>query len=84
MRSSDLRRWVEGYRAAQERERVEAVAAGPDPEAAIKSALALIALAGRLHGWPPPEDDADRREADAARATWDRLRAALATRERTI
>ncbi len=77
----DLRRWVQGHRAAQQREREEAIATGPQPEVAIASALALVALAGRLHGWPIPEDEVDRREDAATRVAWDRLRAALLSRD---
>jgi hypothetical protein len=82
MRREDVRRWIAGYRAGQERERLEVLAAAPEPKAAIEGALALVALAGRLHGWPLPEDDVDRGEDDAARATWNRLRAVLLTRDR--
>lgn len=82
MQREDLRRWVAGHRAAQQREREEAFATGPQPKAAIASALALVALAGRLHGWPIPEDDVDRREDAAARAAWDHLRAALLNHDR--
>jgi len=81
MQRDDLRRWVDGHRAAQQREREEAMATGARPAAAIASALALIALAGRLHGWPIPEDEVDVREDEAARSAWDRLRAALLSRD---
>ena len=82
MLREDLRRWVEGHRAAEQRQRDEAMKAGPRPEAAIASALALVALTGRLHGWPVPQSEADRRDDAAVRATWDRLRAALLVRDR--
>jgi hypothetical protein len=82
MQREDLRRWVDGHRAAQRRERDEAIAAGPQPGAAIGSALALVALAGRLHGWPIAEDQVERREDAAARAAWDRLRAARLSDDR--
>lgn len=82
MRPDDLRRWVDGYRAAQEVERREAMTVGPEPGTAIASALALVALAGRLHGWPIAPGEADRRESAAARASWDRLRAVLLSRDR--
>jgi hypothetical protein len=82
MRREDARRWVAGYRAAQDRERHEAMATGPEVGAAVASALALIALGGRLHGWPIPDDEIDRREDALVRERWDRLRAVLLGRVR--
>lgn len=72
----DLRRWIEDKRAAGERERQEArhVGFARDP---IAAALDLIGIAGRLHGWPLPEDAIRRREDELARARWERLRRAL-------
>lgn len=72
----DLRRWVEDRRAAGERERQQARAGGfaRDP---IRAALDLIAVAGRLHGWPIPEDPVRQREDELARERWARLRQAL-------
>jgi Nucleotidyltransferase of unknown function (DUF6036) len=55
MRPEDLLRWLESRRAAERREKLETRQAGPDSAAAIRSALALAALARRLHGWPLPE-----------------------------
>ena len=60
MRLEDLRRWVRTRRAAAERERDEASLTGASPESAIAGALALIALVGDLHGWPPPENEVRR------------------------
>jgi hypothetical protein len=79
----ELRRWVGRYRAAQQRELEEAPVIGPRPQAAIASALALVALAGRLHGWPVAADGIDRRDDAIALDRWDRLRAVLLRRERT-
>jgi hypothetical protein len=76
VRAEDVRRWVAARRAAEAREREEARERGPSAPAAIASALALIALAGRLHGWPLPEDEVSRREEARARGAWARLRAA--------
>jgi hypothetical protein len=76
MRAEDVRRWIAGRQAAEAREREEARERGASVPAAIASALALTALAGRLHGWPFPEDDLSRREEARARDAWARLRAA--------
>jgi hypothetical protein len=48
-----------GRRAAERRERAELRAA--DPESSLRRGLAMIALASRLHGWPLPESESDRR-----------------------
>ena len=69
--------WIEARRAAARREAGEEHALGPRPAWAIRGALALVALTGRLHGWPVPETEVDRREADLAHESWVRLRARL-------
>lgn len=76
MDPADLRRWVAGHRLAAERQREEAAERGfhPDP---IRAALDLIAVAGQLHGWPPPKDPVTEREDELARECWNRLRKAL-------
>jgi hypothetical protein len=71
------RQWIEARRAAARREAWEERAAGPSPAWAIASALALVALTGRLHGWPVPETEIDRREDEIARERWARLRGRL-------
>ena len=76
MQPSDLIAWVESRRAAEERERSELREAGPDPSAAIESALALAALAARLHGWPVPKSEVDLREEEQVRQRWAKVRAA--------
>lgn len=76
MKAEDVRRWLGGRRAAAERERREAATAPLPGEAGIARALALIALAGRLHGWPLPEDERSRREDRQAYDAWARLRRA--------
>jgi hypothetical protein len=83
MSREDLRRWVEGHRAAQRRERAEAALTRPEPAIAIRHALALIALSGRLPARTDANDAADRRDEDTARTSWTRLRAALLTRGRS-
>jgi hypothetical protein len=75
MARNQLQEWVEARRKAAEAERLERFHEGPRPEYAIRSALALIALYGRMHGWPPVEDEVSRREDAASRETWARLRA---------
>ena len=83
VRSEDLRRWTAARRAAEARERVEQRQAGPAPDSAIAAALALVALAGRLTGWPPAEDPVSQREDAEAYRQWARLRAALGRHGRT-
>jgi len=80
MSHDDLRRWVNDRRAVAALERSEARAAPPAPASAIAAALALVALSGRLHGWPGPDDPVSEREDERARATWTRLRRALGIR----
>jgi hypothetical protein len=74
---SDLIAWVESRRAAEDRERSELRQAGPNPSAAIESALALVALAGHLHGWPVPKSEVDLREDELVRQRWAKVRAAF-------
>jgi hypothetical protein len=71
------RQWIEARREAARREAAEERATGPRPARAIRSALALIALTGRLHGWPAPETEVDRREAALVHERWARLRRRL-------
>ena len=80
MTPADIQRWAKAYRAVQEREREELRLHPTSSAMAIKSALALIALNGRLHGWPPAEDEYSRLERVMHIACWDRLRATLLTR----
>jgi hypothetical protein len=77
MRPEDLRRWVAGQRAAEDRQRDEPCGAALPPALVWSQALSLINLVGRLVGWPPPEDDVRRRETRHASEQWARLRAAL-------
>jgi hypothetical protein len=78
MQPADVRRWALARRAADARERAEARADPTPRDAAISGALALVALAGRLHGWPVPVDDPDTRREDLlGYARWSKLRAVL-------
>lgn len=73
----DVRRWIDARRAAARREAADERATGPRPRWAVASVMALIALTGRLHGWPVPETAADRREDALVHQQWGRLRRAL-------
>jgi len=73
MADQDIRRWVEARRAAEAFELREAPPA-LDPQASWRHTLDLMALLGRMVGWPVPEDEVRRRENEAAAAAWDRLR----------
>jgi hypothetical protein len=70
MNPEDVRRRVAGWQAAERREREERRKAGPDPAEAVQGALALMDLFGEMHGWPPPENEARRRDSEQARAHW--------------
>lgn len=81
MTAALIEQWIASRRAAEARERRELRAVGaPDPREATRQGLAVIALAGRLHGWPAPADPVSEREAAAAREQWTRLHAALRPR----
>ena len=77
MEPAELIAWIESRRAAEARERSEQRQAGPDPASAIESALALAALAARLHGWPVPKTAVDLREEELVRQRWAKVRAAF-------
>jgi hypothetical protein len=74
MNPEDVRRMVAGWQAAEAREREERHKAGPDRAEAVRGALALMDLFGEMHGWPPPENEARRRDDELARARWIRVR----------
>jgi hypothetical protein len=82
MRREDLQRWAANYRAAQARERAAQVDSGPDPGLSIRHALALIAFSGRMGAHVTPRDPIERRDDEAARTAWNRLREALLRRGR--
>jgi hypothetical protein len=69
-----LRRMVAGWQAVESQERVERRQAGPDAAIAIRGALELMDLFGAMHGWPPPENEARRRDDELARRRWVRVR----------
>src|SRR5436305_10941854 len=68
MNPEDVRRMVRGWEAVERREREERRKAGPDTAAAVQGALALMDLFGEMHGWPPAENEARRRDNELARA----------------
>jgi hypothetical protein len=55
-------------------EREERRRTGPDPDTAIRGALELMDLFGSMHAWPPPENEARRRDDELARSRWSRVR----------
>lgn len=71
----DWRRWVENQRAVAHRQAQEPLDAFGRPANAIAASLQLIALYGRLHGWPAPEDPVTRREDLEMWERFSRLRA---------
>jgi hypothetical protein len=74
MDPEDVRRMVAGWQAVEEREREDRRQAGPDVAAAVQGALALMDLFGEMHPWPPPENEARRRDNELARERWVRVR----------
>ena len=72
-----IRRWIEGRRAAERRERDAQTEDTPPPGESIARALRLIAFAASIHGWPLPRDPASAREDTEAYERWVRLRTRL-------
>jgi hypothetical protein len=56
MSYNDWRRWGENRRAVARGQASDPQNAGGPPAQAIAASLQLVALYGRLHGWPPPDD----------------------------
>lgn len=79
MEPNEIRRWVAARRAGSDREQREHRETGPHASS-IGAALSLIALTGRLLGWPLPVDPHSAKEDEAGYATWERLRKRLARR----
>ena len=65
---------VAGWLAVERQEREERRQTGPDVAMAIRGALELVDLFGAMHGWPPPENEARRRDNELARRRWVRVR----------
>lgn len=74
MNPDEIRCWVANRRAAALREAKETRRAPPGEDECVRRALSLIALAGRLHGWPLPEDPVSLREDRLGYERWARLR----------
>ncbi len=69
-----VRRWVADKREVEAREHAERRSAGVSSQEAISQALALVALYGRLHGWPAREDEVSTREDAQMYDRWHRLK----------
>jgi len=77
---ADLRRWVDNRRAVARVVQAHLADAWGPPAQAITAALSLIALDGRLRGWPPPADPVTDREDEAMWERFARLRTRLVPR----
>ncbi|MSP15002.1 MAG: hypothetical protein EXR73_00060 [Myxococcales bacterium] len=77
---TELRRWLRLRRAGAARERAQLRGRPPSPEESLAQGFALIDFAVELTGWPIPEDAVSRRQAEAVRQTWRRLRERLPVR----
>ncbi len=80
VKKADLRRWVDDRRAVARLEQALVADTWGPPAQAIAAALSLIALEGRLHGWPPPSDLVTEREDQAMWERFARLRAKFVRR----
>jgi hypothetical protein len=80
VRKADLRRWVDDRRAVARLEQAHLAETWGPPAQVIAAALSLIALEGRLHGWPPPTDPVTEQEDQAMWDRFARLRARLVRR----
>jgi hypothetical protein len=81
MRAEDIRRWVEGQRAAAEASQALDEAGPVEPRVSWAQALSLIALIGQSIGWPVPPDEVRRRADEQAALAWSRLRAVNGKRQ---
>ena len=80
MRAEDIRRWVEGQRAAEKAGHAVDDGRPVEPHVSWAQALSLLALLGRSVGWPVAPDEVRRREDEQAAFAWMRLRAAYGKR----
>ena len=72
--AKDVRKWIAGFRVAQEREQAELRQRPFHRAESITRALALIDVTGRHLGWPFPDDPVGAREDRRGRSAWTRLR----------
>jgi hypothetical protein len=69
-----VKRFVEGHRAAAERQRELREKEGPQPEQAIAEALDALAALEQLGLWPGPRDPHNEREVERLRERWAKLK----------
>lgn len=74
---ADLRRWLENWKAVEEVEREETARERISPADAVARGFELVNVAARIHGWPLPADEADRRDEELARERWTTLKRRL-------
>lgn len=68
-----LQRMRGGHAAAERRARSLRAAEGPDPDAAVREALAALESLARMGHWPGPRDPASERQVAEVRARWARI-----------
>ena len=78
--ANELKAWIDIRRGVAEAERRATRGEPMEPGTCLERTLALVALYGRLHGWPPPEDAVSLREAEMVRRNWSRVRACFRER----
>lgn len=74
---ADLKRWLEGFAAAEAADRQVRRREGPRLERSVALSLSLLRAAGLAAGGPPRLDPRRAEREEAVRAAWQRLRARL-------
>ncbi len=74
MTRETLRRWISGYEAAADVDRLELLDNPHSPEDALEHVIPLVQFAMDLRGWPLLEDPVSVRELVSSRDAWDKLR----------
>ncbi len=72
--AAEAKRWLAGFDAAEQADRVEKRRQGPRPEWSIALAVSLFNAARVAAGDRPLADPRREQEDDAVRAVWSRLR----------